>query len=483
MIAFAGSLGCDKGEPLPNNLPDTSIFLDKIELTGEDRLTSVVAVFWSGTDNDGYIKGFEISFDQQNWSFTSEYDTIFRFVLDGGTDTADIDLYVRAIDNMDFVDETPAYLRIPIKNTPPDIDFLDDFQPVDSTNTVFSLIWNTTDLDGDETLDSTYVKFNDGPWVALGRNANAIRVVPEDPTASGPINAVVFSCFTSEPTYTVNFEEQESGQFPGLVLEGMNTVYVKVRDKAGAESDPDTSSIFFLKRKTTDFLMMESHTLGNSVRQVYIDAFNSQGRQFDFINLLENDAAEDIRYWNFNFLLLLELYDRSFWYGSQETFNSGVPLLEIGMFPVVGYLNEGGKILISTYITGDLENTSALFNLTPMDSIEERSGTNQARYFTGDIAWADSSNQDISDYPSLVCSSTILNVGPFYINPQASKFYIAPATPTGNWDGPDNVGAYFSNLDGNPNFFFFSIELHLFNGDNNALSTMLNRVIDEEFNW
>lgn len=476
-------LGCDKGEPLPNQNPQTSIFLDEINLTGKDRLTSVVRVFWSGTDQDGYIQGFEISFDQQQWSFTTEYDSTFRFVLGQGGDTADIDLYVRSVDNQGLVDETPAYLKIPIKNTPPKVDFLDDFQPVDTTNTVFSLIWEATDLDGDETIDSTYIKFNDGPWTALSRNANAIRVVPADPMATGPADARVFTSFTSAPSYTVNFEQEEPMLFEGLVLNGSNTVYIQVRDKAGSDSPPDTSSTFFLKPQTSNFLMIESHVGGNAVGGVYKDAFDQNARDYDFIDLFDNNADEDIRYWNFNFRLLLDLYDRALWYSGQETFSSGVLLLEIGMFPVVEYLNDGGKIMITTYITGDIQNTSALFNLTPMDSISPREGTNQARYFAGDIAWPDSADPDLSDYSQLICSSTILNAAPYYRNPQARSFYIAPATGTGNWSGPDQIGAYFENLDGNPNFFFFSVELHLFYGDQAALADMLNRVIDQEFDW
>ena len=91
IIAFCSGIillgGCDKGEALPNQKPETTIFLDNIALTGEDRLTSVVRIFWSGTDRDGYVQGFEISFDEQEWSFTENYDSTFRFVLGQGSDT------------------------------------------------------------------------------------------------------------------------------------------------------------------------------------------------------------------------------------------------------------------------------------------------------------------------------------------------------------------------------------------------------------
>ncbi len=482
LLGFLG-VSCEKGTPEPNGEPQTSIFLDKIELTGEDRLTSVVRVFWSGQDKDGFIKGFEISFDQQNWGFTERYDSTFRFTLDQGNDTADIDLFVRAVDNNGLIDPSPAFLQIPIKNTAPEVQFLSDFQPVDTTNTVFSLIWNTIDLDGDETLDSTFIRINDGPWTALERNSNGIRIVPADPMASGPVSSKLFTSFTGAPTYTINFEREETSQPDGLVLDGMNTVYVRVSDKAGAFSEIDTSATFFLKRQTSDFLLMESHVGAATVRTVYFDAFNSLSRTYDFINLFDNNADTDLRFWNYNFRMILDLYDRVFWYGGNETFSSGVLMLEIGIFPVAEYLNDGGKVLISTYVTGDLPPSSPLFTLTPMDSIAPREGTNQGRYFPGDPAIPDTSNPDLSGYSDLACSGTILNAGPYHPKPQAKGFYISEATGTGNWVGPNTIGAYFEDLNGNPNLFFFSVELHLFNQDPNALSQMLGKVIDEEFEW
>ena len=166
-------LACDEGELNPKSPPDTSIFINSIELSGENRLTSVVDLFWIGTDKDGFVKEYEISFDQIEWSLVTRTDSTFKFTISEGSDTANIDFYVRSIDNDGLIDPTPAYLEIPIRNTAPTIQFDEDFQPVDTTSVVFSLIWNVLDLDGENTIDSTFIRINDGDWFAIDGGKNS----------------------------------------------------------------------------------------------------------------------------------------------------------------------------------------------------------------------------------------------------------------------------------------------------------------------
>ncbi|MGB0175852.1 MAG: hypothetical protein ACPF9D_01720, partial [Owenweeksia sp.] len=82
--------GCRKGELKPGSLPDTHLSIEAINLTGPNRLNSEVRLSWYGTDVDGYIKGFEISLDNQNWDFTTVQDSVFIFDLEAGSDTTDI---------------------------------------------------------------------------------------------------------------------------------------------------------------------------------------------------------------------------------------------------------------------------------------------------------------------------------------------------------------------------------------------------------
>ncbi|MEL7339281.1 MAG: hypothetical protein AAGM67_02260, partial [Bacteroidota bacterium] len=122
LILFGSSLlvtACDKGEPFENLPPETSLFLQDINLNGQNRLNSVVRIYWSGEDQDGYVIGYEISTDGQNWGFTSETDSTFFFSIPFGQDSVDVTLFARAIDNDSVADPEPASLIVPLKNRPP----------------------------------------------------------------------------------------------------------------------------------------------------------------------------------------------------------------------------------------------------------------------------------------------------------------------------------------------------------------------------
>ena len=94
MLALAALLclnGCDKGEDIENQAPETRISVEAINLSGENRLNSLVEIKWWGTDPDGYVTGYEFSFDGINWHYTLGQDSTFRFAITEGSDTIDID--------------------------------------------------------------------------------------------------------------------------------------------------------------------------------------------------------------------------------------------------------------------------------------------------------------------------------------------------------------------------------------------------------
>jgi hypothetical protein len=468
---------CDEGELNPKSPPDTSIFVDSINLSGENRLTSVVELFWLGTDRDGFVKQYEISFDEQEWSLVTKTDSTFKFTIDEGSDTTDIDFFVRSIDNDGLKDPTPAYLKIPIRNTPPTIQFNEDFQPIDSTNTVFSLIWNALDLDGENTIDTTFIKINDGDWFAIDGQKNAARFVPVDPGASGSVETRVLSSRTQSPSFTINSETEESQTINGLRLNDNNTVYIQTRDIAGALSEVDTSSTFFLKSKTSDFLMIGVH-FDPSLRGVYGGILNNISQPFDFIDILENKGRENIQFWNFNFPLILEQYESIFWYSSDETFSSGTPLLELSIGNLQPFLDNGGKLIVSAFLTGDADPESPIFDFAPIDSISPKDGIAQARYVNGSIA-----RPEIAGYDSLQCTTNIANAAPFHNSAGSIALFKAEPLKLNGWDGPEVIGAKVENGAGQTNFIFFSVELNKFNGRPQGLETFFNKALNEEFDW
>ncbi|HEX2901602.1 MAG TPA: hypothetical protein VHS96_17955, partial [Bacteroidia bacterium] len=229
VLVFAS---CKEGDKLPNVPPDTHISLESIQLTGEDRLRSEVTLNWFGADEDGWVTGYEISMDGSTWSLVEVQDSTFKFNLDLGSDTTDINFYVRSIDNDGDVDPTPAYLLVPIRNSAPTAVF-DSVQGLpDTAFIVTTLFLNVDDLDGDENVDSIFVKLNGGEWFALDKDVRTLTLVPGDPEAIGTTTAIALEGAAATPL---------PGTLTGLNLEGDNVFYVKARDIAGSESVVDTS--------------------------------------------------------------------------------------------------------------------------------------------------------------------------------------------------------------------------------------------------
>ncbi len=468
---------CEEGQLKPKSPPDTSIFIDNIELVGEDRLTSVVQLNWFGTDKDGFVKSYEFSFDEFTWFPTTKTDSLFKFTISEGSDTSDIDFFVRAIDNDDLIDPTPAYLRIPIRNTAPEIIFDEDFFPPDTSNTVFSLIWNTLDLDGANTIDSTFIKINDGSWYALDGQRNAARFIPIDPMAIGAVNARILLSSTTSPSFVISNESELSNPINGLKLNDNNIIYIQTRDIAGALSEIDTSNTFFLKSKTSEFLLVAAH-FDKTVRFNYQNIINTSGTNNDFIDILENEATSNIRFWNFTFPLIIDQYESVFWYSSDERFSSGSPLLEVAINTLQPFLDNGGKLIISAFLTGDADPLSPIFNFAPIDSISPKIGTSQARYVNGSVAVP-----QLMGYDSLQCTANIANAAPFHNSQGSIALFKAEPLSLNGWTGPDVIGALVKNGNNQSNFIFFSVELHKFGGKPGGLETFFDKVLNEEFDW
>ena len=223
---------CKKGEKLPNVPPDTHISIEAINLTGDDRLRSEVTLHGYGADEDGWVTGYEISLNGTTWSPVNVQDSTFKFSLSLGSDTTDIDFFVRAIDNENELDPSPAHLLIPIKNTPPTAVF-DSVQTLPDTSfIVTTLFLSVEDLDGEDNVDSIFVKFNGSNWFALSKSVRTLTIVPDDPTVSGAATAKAYS--GAEAMLL-------PGTLNGLILDGDNVIYLKARDIAAGASLPSRS--------------------------------------------------------------------------------------------------------------------------------------------------------------------------------------------------------------------------------------------------
>ncbi len=470
LISFVFGSCERKGDLLPNNAPETAITPEKINLSGDDRLNSEVYLSWYGTDKDGFVAGFEISLDNVNWSFTTVSDSLFRFTLNEGSDTTDIDLYVRAVDNDSLRDPTPAYLRIPLKNTPPDAFFVEKAFPEDTVRLVTTFQWDAFDLDGYETIVKAFIKINGGNWFEIDVNQKMISIVPEIDNQQGTTDAFVY--YGTENTPLPN-------KIDGLALGDTNTIYLKVVDLAEAESAVDTSKAVFVKPRTGNVLYVSA--LPESATAVYRAAFDQVHPAYDLESYGTQGGKYQPKFWAPTFDLLLQHYNVLFFASDQSFFTNPVTgrkaaMLEFAAPSIQLFSNSGGKSFVVTSFTKGQDITGIISTL-PIDSIS--SATGQA-YLVPDSAIYSVQG---SAYPDMSPTSVLFGLTPFYMSADAEEVYKARLTIQPPWTGPDIVGARRRNQNNNIYQYFFSVQLYLMDKDPNDLPDLFNRIFNDDFVW
>lgn len=459
--------GCKKeDDPTLNKAPETEIAIKEINLTGENRLNSLVRLRWWGSDPDGFVDRYELSFDQQNWQTTEVQDSVFQFVINAGSDTVDIDFWVRAIDNAGATDPTPAYLKIPLKNTPPEILLNEELFPEDTAFVITSMTWDASDLDGFETLESIQLSINGDDWVSMPRTKTFASIVPDDPKASGAVTAKI-----------IYDDGSEGPSINGLQLGASNTFYLRALDIAGSVSISDTSSAIVVTNQSEDFLVIGANA--SMPNAFYGTNLQSVGASYDFIDMMRASGKNQPKIWAPTFSLLLSLYDQVLIYSDASTLtnaqtSSEGTILEFAATSIQKYSDDGGKLMITTSFPNDLGISSTLFGVLPMDSLSTSEG--QARLAVDSLA------EGQSGFPDLVSSSFIVGLDPIYPSTDASVLYTAQLTRNAGWVGPDIVAVRRQN-NGNTNFIFFSLELHRMNNDPTAMESLFDKIFNEEFNW
>jgi len=479
VLGVASVVSCEEGSPLANNPPDTRIFVDAINLDSTNRLNTVVRLHWLGTDRDGYVEGYEISINDREWAYTTATDSVFRFELGATNDpngvidsTADILFQVRAIDNLGARDESPDMLLVPIKNTKPTARFDSVLTLPDTVSIVGSVSWNVSDIDGEETLDSVYVRINDGPWRTFVPTVDFLTFQPVDATLPGSQSAELFT--GSEAT-------RQAEPLPGLVVDGENYLYLRTRDISGSFSEVDTLGPFYLQGRSSDFLVVAEHGDEAAIDRYreLLDATLDSYDWYDLQNRLPN-------FWEPTFSLFLRSYDRVFW------FSDGVPNEEEGeqlLLSVAGptlqnHLNDGGKLLITTsfpgeYNTPDIVNSSLIFDYSPLDSLSSSSG--QARVPTG--SKISPLGEWVGKVDTLIASGFITSADPFYTSGLNVNLMEAEITAINDWQGPSVVAARTRFNNGRTNQVFFSLELYRLDGNPAALESLFDVIFNEEFAW
>lgn len=460
---------CQKtGNLLTNQPPDSRFVVDSINLSGDNRLNSRIRLSWFGTDIDGYVAGYELSLDATNWIFTRSQDSLFQFAIPPGEDTTDIELWLRAVDDKGERDPDPAYLRVPLKNTPPSARFDEKSQPNDTVRSVVTFVWNYDDPDGKETVTQAFIKANQGPWTPINQNQALVSFLL-DPSATTMGSGDVYYGTQTTSSFTIE----------GLLADAPNQLYVKVVDLAGAESAVDSSNVFFLKQKKNNLLVVGGQPA--SVKQIYIGLLQDAGVSFDLEDYNANTAALAPKYWDPTFRLLTSLYDQLFIYADPNTLPANPVtgteerLLSLAAPAVQAFTDKGGKSLTTTSFTPTADITP-LIGAFPIDQLIASPG--QARIVPDSGVFA----MDTTTYPALVPINIDIGVDPFVKSADAEDFYRGRLTKLNGWSG-DNLIASRRLRNGNPLQILFSIELHRYVGDRQAAVNLFDQIFNEDFDW
>lgn len=462
---FWGVVSCKKGELLPNIPPETGLSVDSIRLSGDLRLNSTVRLSWFGNDIDGTVDYFEYSVNNGPWTVSFVRDSTFLFPLESGSDTTDIKFEVRAVDNMGERDPSPAELIIPLKNSKPVAEINDLTFPKDSSLLAVSFRWRYYDADGDNTVRKAFIKINNGSWTEIDRSKSIITLMGKMPESAGMMDADLY--YNQDVTANLSV--------PGFVNDGLNTIYLKVSDLAGAESLEDTSSVVFVKRKKAGLLVINGQN--TTALNAYTHLITKAGQSFDLIDLSAESGKYIPYFWNPTFNLVWRNYPVLFINSDQSlivnpsTGNTAI-LLEF-MAPVIQqYTDNGGKSFITTSFPPGYD-ISPLRGVLPIDSISLTSG--QA------VLQKDSTLFDpLGALPSLKAKNLLLGLDPVTPSADGIVIYRANLTAFGAWKGPNNFGIKRS-AGNKVRQVFFSTELYLYDQNLTALEALFQHIFNVEF--
>ena len=461
-LFFGLALGCEPGVPVENQLPETRMSVDRIDLSGPDRLNSVVKLAWFGSDADGYVVAYELRVSDGPWVRTTQTDSTLVLGIPAGQDTADLVVEVRAIDHEGGTDPSPARLVVPIKNTPPSAEFTtSSFPDVPVWNAV-TFQWFADDPDGAGSITDVELRVNGGAWRPIDPNQKLVSLVL---AANG-----------ATTLYYGNQESSAANWGYALDTAGPSVLEIRARDLAGAWSAPDTAPTVTVKMPQSKLLVVASHSAAADA--AWSSDFSALGVDYDLLDLLSNSGAARPRSWNPGFRHTLRGYDAVVVYTASsvmldpQTGLTKLPLAHMG--PAIQRFSEaGGRVLVSASFsaTSDLTDLVGTF---PIDGLVTSTG--QVRLVTDSALVAQQSG-----YPSLKSSNVLIGLTPMVASADAEVLYRGQLSKLSGWQG-DNLMGVLRRKQGAVQSVFLSFDLHRLDGQNGQMRRdALQKILIDEF--
>jgi hypothetical protein len=328
VLGLAALAGCSKdlGGPHANKPPETGVFVQG----PLDTVRYSVDLYWWGQDVDGEVVGYYYQWTlgsaapaDTGWVFTTANNK--EFVLPVPDGYALQTFWVKAVDNSNNEDPTPATQDFPVSNAMPSVAFETASLP-DTTLPAVSFYWHGTDPDGNQSI-AYYVLWLDG-------QENSPLVVTGSDTTLGP-------------DYIASY--------------GDRTLYLRVVDEAQGSS-PVISHTWHVIQPVGDVLLVDDvppSVAGAATTDAFyrgvIDSLipTHQYTIFDVASQGNFRSPREVS-------LILPLFNKVVWYGdTRSTPSAG---LSMGQPGIAEYLDNGGNLYVEgVAVLGDNGSLSAEF--------------------------------------------------------------------------------------------------------------------------
>lgn len=449
-------LACKKKDnPRPKLPPTARFFVDSIGLDTANRLPSRFVLRWYGDDPDGYVVGYELRMNGGAWSFTTAQESTFVVSFERGEQYKDLIFELRAVDNDGLRTEPPARLRVPLRNSPPICRIDASLAPPDTALVAITISLLVDDPEGRETVDSLYLRIGNGPWVAFSPRQTLLTLTPQNPSATSP--TLVYAGNALTPAFTIP---------TALPLNDTLRIYVRAKDQGGLLSDPDSTKRIYLRRKTADWLVIDSWDNSAAIDTLRT-SFQQAWGGYDYWNLRSAAQRPPLRIPTW--LHIFRAYPQVYWIGGFMSFNE----LEESETLIERYLSGGGRLFVNSPLPSSMETSSPVVRWSPIDSIS-------SSVKNGLLASGGAVSSLVPDFPSLTNGLPFFmpSINPPYPKGTATVLYEIPdlQQPTAQpWPQDQSRAAAvgFPISPGKYRQIFFILPLHQLAGDRVGFLTAL----------
>ncbi|MFY7733491.1 MAG: hypothetical protein ACOVSR_08395 [Bacteroidia bacterium] len=475
---------CKKGyEGNFNNSPNPETFMavSKIERSGTNRLTTRVDAYWWGTSANGFVVGYEVSIDSmKTWTYTNRSDSTLLLTIPIGSDTANIDVYVRAIDNIGQKDLTPASLAYPVRNSAPSVSLYNIAgKKTTKSFPAVHFFWTSSDADGLQDINGFDIFLNDtnsNPYSIQG-NVLDVTIMAD--------NLFSDSCFVFPGTKNKALE----GRIKGIKYNDWNYFYIKAFDKAGLRSAFVYDSIF-IKKPVSKTLFVNAYLTSRNTPQKFInDRINTFVPLFDTLYLNNRDAQQNNFEQSPDALTqsrVFSFFNKIIWVSDE---GATAASLSLAQQSTVDFFENGGQMFMMCNFGSDIPNELESFGFTPIQKlVTDSSGLAIRMNINDEITPFDNT------WPTLKCNTIISSARPFYTQTASSgtsnfdSLYNAKLITLGPggvrpFNGQSTVVAKRISLKYNKTaMVFMSLPIQNLNGNNNA-SIFLEKVFKNELGF